>query len=119
MLRAAPKAVTIQETELQSAQDTELSTLRGRIHQGDWNKSPPAYKAVRYERSVLEKLILRETRIVVLENLLNQILDLAHEGHQGEVKTPLKRIVAWDGQRSQTQVLVMPWMPLGELAFTT
>ena len=48
---------------------------------------PSAYKAVRYELSLLGKLILRGTRIVVPEKLRNQILDLDHEGHQGVVKT--------------------------------
>ena len=97
--RAAPKVVPIQEIEHQSAQDTELSMLRGCIYQGDWNKCPPAYKAVRYELSVLGKLILRGTRIVVPEKLRNQILDLAHEGHQGVVKTKqrLRSKVWWPG----------------------
>ena len=47
----------------------------------------------------LGKLVLRGTRIVVPQKLREQILDLAHEGHQGVVRTKqrLRSKVWWPG----------------------
>ena len=45
----------------------------------------PAFKAVRNEFTVLGKLMLRGTRLVIPRKLRKQVLDLAHEGHQGMV----------------------------------
>ena len=51
------------------------------------NKS---YLLVRNELSIIGKLVLRGTRIVVPTNLRERVLHLAHEGHPGIVS--VKRV---------------------------
>ena len=65
----------------------------------DWTVGEPAYKAVRHELTVLGKLVLRGTRLVMPQKLRKQVLELAHEGHQGIVKTKrrLRTKVWWPG----------------------
>ena len=97
--QASPNAIPIQEVEQESAHDTELSQLRECIKNSDWSSCPAAYKFVRYELAVLGKLVLRGTRIIMPQKLQQQVLDLAHEGHQGVVKTKqrLRSKVWWPG----------------------
>ncbi len=84
--------------ERESAKDEELTLVRHCIHNGDWNSCPSAYKAVRME-CVIGKLVLRGVRIVVPCKLRKRVVDLAHEGHQGVVKSKqrLRSKVWWPG----------------------
>ena len=75
--RASPKVIPIQEVEPESAADSELS--------GGF--FPREYKGARHELAVVGKLILTGTRIVMPWKLRSLVLGLAHEGHQGIVKT--------------------------------
>ncbi|RUA05255.1 MAG: hypothetical protein DSY43_04955 [Gammaproteobacteria bacterium] len=84
---ATPVAMTTQEIEEESAGDPELSQLRQCIATGEWDDIPSQYKAVRNELSTLGQLVLRGTRLVMPAKLRNRVLKLAHEGHQGVVKT--------------------------------
>ena len=98
-VQASPSAIPIQEVECEFAQNTELSQLRECIGSGNWGCCPAAYRYVRYELAVFGKLVLRGTRIVVPQKPREQILDLAHEGHQGVVKMKqrLHSKVWWPG----------------------
>ena len=84
---SAPVAIPIKEIEKESATDPEISQLRECISTGDWDKAPPQYKHVRNELSPIGKLVLRGTRLLIPRKLLERVLDLAHKGHQGLVKT--------------------------------
>ena len=84
---SAPVAIPIKEIEKESATDPEISQLRECISTGDWDKAPPQYKHVRNELSPLGKLVLRGTRLLIPRKLPERVLDLAHKGHQGLVKT--------------------------------
>ena len=54
------------------------------------------YLAVKDELCVLGKLVLRGSRIIILESLRGEVLRLAHEGHQGIVKTKARlRMKVW------------------------
>lgn len=96
---AVPIAVPIKEMEKESGDDEELTQIRQCIQNNEWNSSPPAYKAVRTELCVVGKLVLRGVRIVVPRKLRRRVLDLAHEGHQGMVKSKqrLRSKVWWPG----------------------
>jgi len=83
----APSALSIQEIEEASAEDEEIAMLRKCVQIFDWTAAEPVYRAVRNELSVLGKLVLRGTRLVIPKKLCKQVLDIAHEGHQGIVKT--------------------------------
>ena len=84
---AAPRAIPIQEIEEASAEDDEITMLRKCVQTNDWTVGEPAFKAVRNELTVLGKLVFRGTRLVIPRKLCKQVLKLAHEGHQGIVKT--------------------------------
>ena len=84
---SAPVAIPIREIEEESALDPEISQLRECISTGDWDKALPVYKAVRNELCTLGKLVLRGTRLLIPAKLRERVLNLAHEGHQGLVKT--------------------------------
>ena len=58
------------------------------IRSGKWEDCRcTRYKMVRDELCMIGKLILRGTCIVIPQCLWKSILELAHEGHQGIVKT--------------------------------
>ena len=64
-----------------------------------WSKAPKAYELVSHELACIGQVALRGTRIVVPRKLRGRVLDLAHEGHQGIVKTKqrLRSKVWWPG----------------------
>ena len=93
---SAPVAIPIREIEEESAADPEISQLQEGISTGDWDKAPPQCKHVRNELSSLGKLVLRGMRLLIPRKLPERVLDLAHEGHQGLVKTKQKlRTKVW------------------------
>ena len=102
---AAPRAIPIQEIEEASAEDDEITMLRKCVQTNDWDGVEPVFKAVRNELTVLGKLVLRGTRLVIPKKLCKQVLDLAHEGHQGIVKTKqrLRTKVWWPGIDRETE----------------
>ena len=56
----------------------------------------PHYLSVKNELCLLGKIVMRRTRIVIPQNLKSEELLLAHEGHQGIVKTKSRlRIKVW------------------------
>ena len=79
--------------------------LRNCVQTNDWTVGEPAFKAVRNELTMLGKLVWRGTRLVIPKKLHEQILDLAHEGHQGIVKTKqrLCTTVRWPGIDRQAE----------------
>ena len=101
----APVAIPRREIEEESAVDPEMSRLWECISTGDWDKAPPQYKAVRNELCTLDKLVLRGTRLLIPTRLRRRVLDLAHEGHQGVVKTKqrLRTKVWWAGIDKQVE----------------
>ena len=59
-----------------------------RMHQSRRrDNAPPQYKGVRNELSILGKLGLRGTRLLIPARLCDRVVDLAPEGHQGLTKT--------------------------------
>ena len=87
MLQAVPTALTIEEIETASIQDEELKVMSECLQSGDWEKEPKAIVMVRNELTKIGQIVLRGTRIIVPRELRKRVLDLAHEGHQGIVKT--------------------------------
>ena len=83
----APKAMTSEEIETESANDSELEELRECIKTGDWeNPKCVRYKPVRNELCVLGNIVLRGTRLVIPLKLRRRVLELGHEGHLGIVQ---------------------------------
>ena len=80
-------------------QDEELEVVREALETGHWSKAPKAFELVSHELACIGQVVLRGTRIVVPRKLRRRVLDLAHEGHQGIVKTKerLRSKVWWPG----------------------
>ena len=86
-LHAVPAALRIKEIERISAQDPELQAVRNCLIEEKWDNAPKSYLPVRNELTFIVHVILRGTRIVVPQSLRKRVVSLAHEGHQGVVKT--------------------------------
>lgn len=85
---SVPDAITIQEVERESEKDPELSMVRNCIlNNSEWENVDVSFRSVRQEVSVLGKLEIRCIRLVIPKVLQKKVLNLAHEGHQGIVKT--------------------------------
>ena len=84
---AAPIAIGVQEVERESATDPELSVVHSCIWNGNLDQLPAAYKNMRFELMTLGRLVLRGQHIVIPQALRQRTVSLAHEGHQGIVKT--------------------------------
>lgn len=98
---AIPKAMTLQEVQEASNQDSTLHSLKSLIQSGRWSslKTPDwvpkdadivelrAYSKIRQELTVTASgLILRGTQVVIPAKLRDKAIELAHEGHQGVAK---------------------------------
>ena len=103
---ATPVAMTTREIERESEHDPELQSVRECIMSGKWDcLVHKEYLPVRREPCAIGQLVLRGTRIVVPQNLREQVLKLAHEGHPGIVamKQRLRSKVWWPGIDRQAE----------------
>ena len=105
--QSVPVAMSWLEVQeaVKDCKETEL-ILRA-IQSGDWHSYPAAFKAVRSELSSCDGVVLRGNRIFVPVSLRERVLFLAHEGHQGIVKTK-KRLclkVWWPGMDKEAEIL--------------
>ena len=87
---ATPNAVTLQEIQDATAKDQTLQSLARVLVTQKWNEADSdirAYQQVKQELTVANGVILKGTRIIVPETLRHRVVTLAHNGHQGIVKT--------------------------------
>ena len=94
-----PNAVTKEQVQKATDEDPTLLALRGCIHQG-WidpkAENLQVYKQVFSELAVVDGMVVRGDRIVVPETLKQRMIEIAHEGHQGQVQTKqLLRAHVW------------------------
>ena len=101
-----PKAMTLEQIKIATKQDLTLQKLVELIQNGNWycintpesldNIDPnidiadlKSFRNVKDELTVDSdsSIILRGSRIVIPRNLREQALNIAHEGHQGLIKT--------------------------------
>ena len=93
---AAPAALKTKETERVSAKDPELQAVRRCLVEERWNGAPKQYLPKRNELTFIGHVILRGARIVMPQALRKRVVSLAHQGHQGVVKTKERlRTKAW------------------------
>ena len=87
-LDAVPNAISPRSFEDASKADITLEAVRNAIISNDWTSlNGTQFKAVKDELCIAGFNILRGNRLVVPSTLQKTILDLAHEGHQGIVRT--------------------------------
>ena len=96
---STPKALTVQEIEEATKADATLQAVSKAIETGNRQEGPKqsdvdsvaytAWQKVKEELTVgvTAQIILRGTRIAVPRKLQERVVNLAHEGHQGVVKT--------------------------------
>ena len=102
-VEAMPAALVPKQVEVASADDTTFQLERQAIMTGDWSRlSGTLYKAVQDELWVIGQVVSRGGRIVI-----------AHEGHQGMVRTKarLREKVWWPGMDKQVEEVVRACHP--------
>ena len=88
-LSAAPKAMTISDIQKATDADKRMQSLHAAICHNKWdcNRVKPS-QAIKDELIIApQNIVLCGSRIVVPESLQQQAIDIAHETHQGLVKT--------------------------------
>ena len=98
-IASTPKALTVQEIEEATKADVTLQAVSKAIETGNWHEGVKqsgvdtaefiAWQKVKDELTagVDPQVILRGTKIAVPKKLQERVVNLAHEGHQGVVKT--------------------------------
>jgi len=89
---SVPKTMGLDEIREATRADPTLQQLQRMIHDSGWTESTASddlrqYKHVFAELSTCNDIILRGTQIVIPKSLQQRVIELAHEGHQGIVKT--------------------------------
>ena len=106
---SVPVALTAKEIERASFDDEELNMVKSCVKSGNWNecKAAVSYFHVKDELCIYGELLLRGTRIVIPNVLRDRVLKIAHEGHQGIVKTKtrLRSKVWWPQMDSDVEKL--------------
>ena len=105
---ATPKAFTTAEVEQESAKDSEIRELRKHVQNGLQFRADKRYQKIFPELSTMGMIVMRGGRIVMPRSLRSQTLHLAHEGHQGIVRTKqrLREKVWWPGIDAEAEELV-------------
>lgn len=110
---AVPQAMSWSDMQeaAKSCQETQL--IHEAIKSGDWQRCSAVVKSLRNELSSCDGVVLRGDRIVVPASLREKVLTLAHEGHQGIVKTKkrLRLKVWWPGIDKEAEVLCRQCLP--------
>ena len=113
---AIPAALAPRQVERESARDPTLHLVHHAKTSGDWSKRQGTTykaKAVRDELWIMEQLVLRGNKVVLPEKLWNQTIQLAHEGHQGMVRTKsrLREKGWWPNLDKQVEKLITACYP--------
>jgi transposase InsO family protein len=107
---AVPSAMTLDQIDKESSQDKFIQELIMCINQGKWPKHEKfkTFFKLRNELSIHNNVILRGNRLIIPERLRPMVLQLAHETHQGIVKTKqmLREKVYWPGIDSEIEQLI-------------
>lgn len=80
---AEPKAIKLDEIEEKSASDKEIQAVKVSIDRNEWHDTTLPFKPFANELCWSGKILMRNTRIVIPNNLRERTLELAHEGHPG------------------------------------
>ena len=97
---SVPVALSPREIEEASYNDEELCQVKNCVRSGNWERCTlSSYVPIKDELCIYGEILLRGTRIVVPRILRDKVVRLAHEGHQGMVKTKyrLRNKVWWPG----------------------
>ena len=116
---AMPATLMPKQVEIASAEDPTLQLVHQAVMTGDWSKlSGISYKAVKDGLWLVGQMVMRENRVMMPESLWKKTITLAHEGHQGMVRTKarLRESVWWpqiDKQVGEAICACHPWQLAG------
>ena len=107
-----PKAISLTDLKSATRNDATLQAVMKAVQTGKWHETSKdaridvsdfqSFEKVRNELCTLPNLVLREHRIVIPEALREKVIDIAHKGHMGVVKTQaLIREKVWFPKISQ------------------
>ena len=114
---SVPKSLTLKEIRDATLDDPELQSVTCAVKEGRWSKTggiPSPYRNQHEQLTVSESgVILRNSQIVVPKSLRTRVLSIAHEGHQGIVKTKMlvRSKVWWPGIDKQVEQMVKECLP--------
>ena len=114
---SVPKSLTLEEIRDATLDDPELQSVTCAVKEGRWSKTggiPSPYRNQCEQLTVSESgVILRNSQIVVPKSLRTRVLSIAHEGHQGIVKTKMlvRSKVWWPGIDKQVEQMVKECLP--------
>lgn len=80
-------SLSIESVRIETRNDSELQEVIQCLQSSRWSKELWRYRLVAEELKVEDGILLRGDRIVIPRKLQAEVLRLAHEGHQGIVKT--------------------------------
>lgn len=93
-----PTSLSISEIARESAADEEIVDAMTCLDANLWDTGTSnRFYPFRFELSMLGKILLRGTRLIIPKGLRKRVLELAHEGHPGEsaMKRRLRVKVWW------------------------
>ena len=84
-----PITLTLDELQQECETDKTLCKVRQCIQGNKWEKSDvlKPYRQIKNELTVKDSIILKGNKIIIPTSLQDRVLNLAHESHQGIVKT--------------------------------
>ena len=94
---STPKAVTRDQVKDATEEDPALQALKKYINQGwiDTNDTRThEFRQVFHELTIVDGIVLRGDRIVVPAKLRHRMVEIAHEGHQGQVRKRCNGVTA-------------------------
>ena len=114
VVNAVPPAMTASEIERETAKDSTLKIVEQCISSKNWSslKSSPFWH-MRDEFWLFGHILMRGNKVVVPETLRDKIIKLAHEGHQGMVRTKsrIRSRVWWPGMDAMVEKYVQACHP--------
>ena len=90
---SVPTSLTLDEIRTATLNDPELQSVTNAVKEERWNKTDSCLSPYRNQHEQLTVsecgVILRNSQIVIPKSLCSCVLSIAHEGHQGIVKTKM------------------------------
>ena len=84
---AVPKAMTQDEVRAETQKDPQLQKVMQAVQTGQWTSDISDFARFKDELSVHDGLVLRGHRLILPQSLQKRAIDIAHQSHQGIVKT--------------------------------
>ena len=108
--------MTLEQISKATQDDVILQQVQQCLLQNHWPDNPDLQRFAKVRDELYASqlgLLLRGTRIVMPKCLRHQTLSLAHEGHQGIVRTKqlLRQKVWWPGINAEAETLVKTCLP--------